>query len=237
IKLSVLHFYQAIFPGRKLVYIVYSIAVLTLAYWFGTVMTAFLICRPFEYNWNKITIPGHCGDLMAYYLSTGIVNLLIDIIIVGLPLPLLWSLQMPTSKKIYIICIFSLGALICIISIARVVAIKKLNFADVTYDIVLDNTTTALEPTLGVINACLPLLKPVVSKLSGMQISTWFKSLRSRAISARHPTVTELRQQSTKERPDKTHRLSLDLYPLANITITQQTDISFTQQSMHSVER
>lgn len=89
IKLSVLHFYQAVFPNQKFGYTVYLVTALTLAYWFGHIMTTFLLRQPFEYNRNKITISAHCGDRMAGYLFTGIANILVHVIVVALPLPLL----------------------------------------------------------------------------------------------------------------------------------------------------
>ena len=91
--------------------IAYAIGGVTVAYWLSTVVTALLICRPFAYNWNKFTISGRCGNVPAYYLSTGIVNLIIDVAIIALPLPKLWGLQMKTSKKLALTAIFSLGAL------------------------------------------------------------------------------------------------------------------------------
>ncbi|PVI02061.1 hypothetical protein DM02DRAFT_627119 [Periconia macrospinosa] len=172
IKLSVLHFYKTVFDfqGRLIVFSVYAVGTLTLLYWSSTVITALAICRPFAFNWDKITITGTCGDLKAYYLSTGVCNLIIDVMIVGLPLPVLSSLQMPRHKKASVIAIFSLGGIICILSIVRVVAIAKLEFEDVMYNIVLCNIMTALEPTLGVINACLPLLQPVVTRLGNSKV-------------------------------------------------------------------
>jgi hypothetical protein len=110
IKISVLHFYKSIFRNQKLAWAVYAVGTLTLMYWLGTVLAAFLICQPFAYNWNKM-IAGHCGNTLAYYLSTGIVNLLIDVMIVALPLPILWGLQMELSRKVSLSIIFSLGAL------------------------------------------------------------------------------------------------------------------------------
>lgn len=89
----------------------YAIGGVTVAYWLSTVLVAILICRPFAYNWDKVTISGSCGDVSAYYLSTGIVNLVIDVAIVALPLPMLWGLQMKTSKKVSLTAIFSLGAM------------------------------------------------------------------------------------------------------------------------------
>ena len=90
---------------------VYVVGALTIGYWLSTVVTAFTICRPFAYNWDKFTITGHCGDIVAYYLSTAILNLLIDVAIVALPLPILWGLQMNLTRKISLTIIFSLGAL------------------------------------------------------------------------------------------------------------------------------
>lgn len=111
VKISVLHFYTKIFRTRTLAYSAYAIGGVTLAYWLSTVLTAFLICRPLAFNWDKLAIKGHCGNLAAYYLSTGIVNMLVDVAIVALPLPLLWGLQMKTSRKLALTAIFSLGGL------------------------------------------------------------------------------------------------------------------------------
>ncbi|KAF2649439.1 hypothetical protein K491DRAFT_549366, partial [Lophiostoma macrostomum CBS 122681] len=162
VKISMLHLYKTLFRNKKMDYVVYMVGALTVSYWLATVITAFTICRPFAYNWNKITIAGRCGDIVAYYLSTAILNLLIDVVIVALPLPILWGLQMNIARKISLTFIFSMGALICGISMVRCYAINNLNFSDVTYHVVLDTVVTALEPVLGVINACLPLLQPVL---------------------------------------------------------------------------
>ena len=109
VKLSILHLYTRIFSVHKLAFFAYVIGALTLAYWLSTILTAFLICTPFAYNWDKLIIGGHCGNVLTYYLSTAIVNLLIDVAIVVLPLPILWGLQMKTSRKIALTAIFSLG--------------------------------------------------------------------------------------------------------------------------------
>ena len=111
VKISVLHLYTKIFNTHRLAIAAYAIGAVTMAYWLSTVLVAFLICRPFAFNWDKVSIKGHCGNTFAYYLSTAIVNLLIDVAIVALPLPLLWSLQMRTSRKLALTAIFSLGAM------------------------------------------------------------------------------------------------------------------------------
>lgn len=111
VKISVLHFYTKIFRTRTLAYSAYAIGAVAMAYWLSTVLTAFALCRPFAYNWDKLTIKGHCGNTSVYYLSTAIVNLLTDVAIVVLPLPQLWGLQMKSSRKLALTAIFSLGGL------------------------------------------------------------------------------------------------------------------------------
>jgi hypothetical protein len=97
--------------GRLMLICIYTLGSLTLLNWVSTIIVAFAICRPFEYNWNKFTIVGKCGDTSAYYLSTGIVNLIIDVMIVALPLPTLWNLHMALSRRLSLMVIFSLRAL------------------------------------------------------------------------------------------------------------------------------
>ena len=45
------------------------------------------------------------------YLAAGIINLIIDVIVIVLPMPSLWKLQMPWPKKIGICAMFGLGTL------------------------------------------------------------------------------------------------------------------------------
>ncbi len=109
---------------------------------------------------------------------------------------------------------------ICIISVIRIVAIKRLNVkGDVTYDGLLDDICTALEPTLGVINACLPILQPVVSKISGSTSLAWSR-LRSSGGTSRarlRPKGTPI-EPSADSQSGRFHRLPADLYPLSNIS-------------------
>lgn len=72
-------------------------------------LEAFLICRPFNYNWDK-TIKGSCSNELNIYLGTSIINLLIDVMVIVLPMPMLWRLQMSLSKKIALTGIFGMGA-------------------------------------------------------------------------------------------------------------------------------
>ena len=68
-------------------------------------------CRPIAYNWDTSIPGGHCTSKEAAYLSSACINLAIDILIVALPMPVLWNLQLVTKKKIILSAIFGMGAL------------------------------------------------------------------------------------------------------------------------------
>lgn len=74
---------------------------------------------------------------------------------------------------------------ICIISVLRVVSVKQLNYSDLSYNVVLDVMWTTLEPTLGIINACLPMLQPVASKISQSQLLSYARGLSSKGSTSR----------------------------------------------------
>ena len=108
VKLSILHLYVTIFPNRRFRIVCCLMGILSLAYFLMVFLETFLFCHPVAYNWDK-TIDGYCKDPLLAYLLAAISNLLIDVVIVCLPLPLLWRLQMQLSKKIAITGMFSLG--------------------------------------------------------------------------------------------------------------------------------
>jgi hypothetical protein len=121
------------------------------------------------------------------------------------------------------VLITSLNPRICVISIIRIVTIKRLDLnSDVTYDIVLNNISTSLEPTLGVINACLPVLQPVVSKFSGSMFFLWSKrtlgggTSRGRLVSKR-----SLFEPSDDFDSRRLRRIPGDLYPLTDVIATK----------------
>ena len=109
VKCSILAFYADIFqkPGFRLP--IYVMAGLSVALALTTILQSFLLCHPFKYSWDKTVPGGSCAPSKQAYLSVAIVNLIIDLSIVALPMPILWSLQMRTAKKVAISAILSIG--------------------------------------------------------------------------------------------------------------------------------
>ncbi|KAM0800493.1 hypothetical protein BDR22DRAFT_963170 [Usnea florida] len=97
-------------------------------------------------------------------IGSATVNMILDLSIVMLPLPVLWSLQMPLKREIMMSGILSLGLYICAINIIRVILVARLNATGFTYSFTYAGIFASLEVSLGIITACMPTLGPLTSR-------------------------------------------------------------------------
>lgn len=67
-------------------------------------------CYPIEKTWDS-TIAGRCIDYGIVTLAIGILNVIMDFAILGLPMPLVWKLRMSTRRKAYLSAIFGVGCM------------------------------------------------------------------------------------------------------------------------------
>lgn len=76
----------------------------------GTILAGLLICQPISMNWAPLETPdGKCGDQVLSFTITGVVNLVTDVIVLALPMPYLYKLQLRLYKKLVLITCFSVG--------------------------------------------------------------------------------------------------------------------------------
>ena len=70
-----------------------------------------LRCSPIRKNWEP-AIPGHCiTSVEAIFLADAISGLVTDLMILLLPVPLIWQLQIHWKNKLQITLIFAGGTL------------------------------------------------------------------------------------------------------------------------------
>ncbi|KAI1427606.1 hypothetical protein F5Y12DRAFT_142312 [Xylaria sp. FL1777] len=175
VKLSIVSLYTTLFPNQRFTYVCYATMVASVALFIIVFLEAFFLCTPVEYNWDK-TIPGGVCNQGVAFLVSGIMNLIIDAFIVILPMPLLFKLQLPLFKRLGVAVMFSLGAVICILSLFRIIALQTWDLSDVTFGSPQVSIYSSIEPTIGVINACLPTIKPAIYKLCGKEVYEVSKS-------------------------------------------------------------
>ena len=72
---------------------------------------------------------------------------------------------------------------ICVISLLRVIVISRLNLADFTYATAPIGIWSQLEPALGVVNASLPILRPIFKEISKSRVFRWIVSVTKGVVS------------------------------------------------------
>jgi hypothetical protein len=108
-KISILLLYIRIFPVTWVKGIAWSTMGVIVAWAIATILAGCLICRPFAFNWDQTIPGGHCGNQVASFTATGVINLVTDVVVLATPMPLLYRLQMATYKKMTLITVFGLG--------------------------------------------------------------------------------------------------------------------------------
>lgn len=109
IRLSVLLFYHRIFgTDRGFKLSLWVSAGILVAWFLAITILAIFQCNPVAKQWN-FTLPGHCYSLFGTFLGVTIPNIFLDLLLLLLPLPKLWKLQLQLKKKIALIFNFMLG--------------------------------------------------------------------------------------------------------------------------------
>lgn len=87
---------------------------ITLAWVLGwgvaVVIASIFLCEPIEHSWYP-NDPGKCGDRNAFFMAAGALNVVNDFVIMAIPIPNIWSLQLPTGRRIGLIAAFAVGTL------------------------------------------------------------------------------------------------------------------------------
>lgn len=108
VKLGILAFYHRVFVHPIFRRVVLATAAFVIAWGIGITVTLLLACRPLEAYWNA-NVTGKCLVMVTFTYFTNITNLITDIWIFLMPVPMIWHLQLQTKKKMLLSLIFCVG--------------------------------------------------------------------------------------------------------------------------------
>lgn len=75
-----------------------------------TFITVFMTqCSPVSAAWDPVLSLTNCRPRETHELVSVAINVVLDLMVVLIPIPVIWNLQMPTQKKVAVIGMFSLG--------------------------------------------------------------------------------------------------------------------------------
>ncbi|KKY17657.1 putative integral membrane protein [Diplodia seriata] len=132
-------------------------------------------CVPVARYWDK-TIAGKCINGADTFLANACMNILTDFVIIGIPVPSLLKLQVGPAKKMGLLFAFSLGLVVCAISVARIPMVTLAFAAGKPGNLSLMLWST-VELHVSIACACLPSIRPLfVSFLRFAGIDSYLKS-------------------------------------------------------------
>ncbi|KAM5360512.1 hypothetical protein ACJZ2D_013688 [Fusarium nematophilum] len=162
-KWSILWMLKRVFAVRTFWLFTWAIIIVQAAWVVMTLLIGLLICTPIQKNWDP-TAEGRCGDQIAGYTAVSIVNVIVDIAMCILPLPMIWGLQVKKPYKMALFGIFSIGIVSVIFAILRLFSLRSIDFGDFSYTVPEVITWTYAETGVVILVACCPLLRPIFDK-------------------------------------------------------------------------
>ncbi|KAF7593994.1 hypothetical protein BBP40_010391 [Aspergillus hancockii] len=164
-KISILLLYRRLFIQRWFRITCWTWIAIVLAFALGTVFSSIFQCSPVQYAFNK-SIPGRgkCINLTAFWYANATFNILSDLVIIALPVPVISKLQLPLKSKFALCGIFAVGIFACIASIIRITTLNiAASYQDITWNSIGSSMWTVIKSNLGIICACLPALhRPLI---------------------------------------------------------------------------
>ncbi|KAI5784747.1 hypothetical protein EDC01DRAFT_663294 [Geopyxis carbonaria] len=158
VKLSVLTVYSKLAQGRlqnTVIRIVQGFTAVTAA---AGILIHMFSCQPVSESWNPATYPRNCKvSVMAVMIVQCAMNVITDIIVFVMPIPIICGLSLPRNDKIIVCVILPLGGISVFASIARLYYMSEIEklwpHADMTWMAASNTIWGAVEACLG-ITAC-----------------------------------------------------------------------------------
>ncbi|KAI9824923.1 MAG: hypothetical protein M1832_001528 [Thelocarpon impressellum] len=122
-------------------------------------------CRPLAKAWDPRIVGGDCVSRAHLFMATCSFNVVSDLVILVLPIPMLASIQMPIRQKVTLGALFGLGSLTCIACILKLkYRFQILYTTDPTWDSLLTRLCILCETHLAVICGCLMVMRPFLRR-------------------------------------------------------------------------
>ncbi|QSZ36882.1 hypothetical protein DSL72_006765 [Monilinia vaccinii-corymbosi] len=161
-------------------------------------------CNPINAAWRE-DIHGSCLSILTLYLASAPVNIITDLAILVLPIPVLTGMILPQKQKAILVLTFSLGVFVTIVDVVRIYYLQQAsnefqiptsvylrlgdgeNFA---YNASLAFMWSAVEVNVGIVCACIPTLKPLIKRILPAMIMDRGTAAAAAAVAAARSSHT-----------------------------------------------
>ncbi|KAF1832109.1 hypothetical protein BDW02DRAFT_581484 [Decorospora gaudefroyi] len=165
-KVSILVHYLQIFRVRRFRIACFAVIGLVVAYGAWAVLSSVLICTPVAFSWDKNIPNGRCMNQLVVWVVNAGMNIVQDLVIFAMPLPVIGTLQIPQSHKKGLVTIVFVGLSVTLVSVIRLYTLDEIsNSTDVSLDNPAHATLSAVEVNMGIICACLLPMRPLLARI------------------------------------------------------------------------
>ena len=223
-KTSILVFYLTLSKTQK-VFRWATIATLVVVNVGGLALTILNIvqCTPVNAAWASPVPPSaSCTNIVTIYLSSAPLNIITDLAIFFLPMPILTSMRLPKKQKIILVITFGFGVFVAIIDVVRIAYLQdaqratlraaqtdhsesgndQRNTGDFAWYSSLSFMWSTVEINVGIMCGCVPALKPLARRF----LPSWIidhTTIRGDATATHtsdepvlHPDIVDSRRRS-----------------------------------------
>ncbi|MCJ1423249.1 hypothetical protein MMC29_001131 [Sticta canariensis] len=174
VKISILLLYRRVFNTVNFKKAIRIVCFLCITWLCGNVFSEIFFCSPMSAAWDpELVFSNHCRDFQAFLMGITVTNLILDVIILCMPLPMIWDLNLSTRKKLEVSGVFLLGSFTCISSLIRILSIGNIKDEDFTYTFLNTYLWSHIEPATAIWCACLMTYRPLFVEI-GLKLSSVF---------------------------------------------------------------
>lgn len=114
VKWSILLLYIRLFPSSARTFRIctYALMAFVFAYSFAGFWIILFACKPMAKIWDLSIKGGSCVNRNGLSIAGSSLNILTDILMIILPIPMIWGLQLPIGQRISVIAMFCIGGLL-----------------------------------------------------------------------------------------------------------------------------
>ncbi|KAH7068725.1 hypothetical protein FB567DRAFT_249000 [Paraphoma chrysanthemicola] len=157
--------YLRVFTTKRFQIAAWAIMGVVVVYTFWTVFSSIFACRPIRAFWTREE-GAICINQFAMWFTNAGINIVTDFALIILPMPVIRNLNLGRRQKIALMSIFAVGGFVCVVSILRLQSLVAIsNSTDPTYDNPPAATWSSVETNVGIICSCLPLLRPLLTRI------------------------------------------------------------------------
>ncbi|KLU92097.1 hypothetical protein MAPG_11044 [Magnaporthiopsis poae ATCC 64411] len=183
-KTSILIFYLRLSKNTKPLLRLASYVVLAIVNLAGTILTFINIfqCNPTYAGFQDVPFQPTCTPLLTVFICSAPINIVTDVAILTLPMPVLTSMRLPPRQKTILVITFALGVFVTVVDVVRIYYLQQaISYVPTTpssddnaiyggspefsWNASLSFMWSAVEVNVGIACACIPTLKPLIMKI------------------------------------------------------------------------